>query len=376
LSDSAERAKEIVARLASGPRFAGSEAEREARQICEASLLDLGFEVTEERFTYSQFPARFAPLICGSIFAAGVLLAGHLFYRHHLPLAGITAAFAGLIIAAALGSFLLARTSSLSSMRSTASNLVATRRNASVSPALWLVAHTDSKSQTIPMLVRVGSVGAAGIFFTLLIAMMIADLTGFAEAIGIPARLVQSGVVSGSVITAISIVPVALCFITNNSPGALDNATGVAAVLLAVEHLKPDRNVGVLLTSAEEMGLAGARAFVAARSETGIAINCDTIDSSGGFICMSDDRRRRDAVAMSKAGDTVGEIIRVRPVIRGILTDSMAFRKAGWESCTLSRGNLGTLARVHTSRDEPGRGYGAGVALAARILAATVEELS
>ena len=376
MTDSAQRAKELVASLASEPRFAGSDAERKARQICEARLLDLGFKVTEERFTYSQFPARFAPFICGSIFAAGVLLAGHLSYAHNLALAGIVAAFAGLVVAAGLGGFLLERTSSLSPMRSTASNLVAIRRNALQSPTLWLVAHTDSKSQTIPMLVRVGSLAAAWIFFALLIATMVAELAGFAEGMGIPAQLIRATALSGSVITAIAIVPLALCFITNKSPGALDNATGVAALLLALEHLKPDRNVGVLLTSAEEMGLAGARAFVATRTEKGIAINCDTIDNAGSFICMSDDSRRRDAVAMSKAGETVGENVRVRPIIRGILTDSMAFRKAGWESCTLSRGNLGTLARVHTSRDEPGRVDGAGVALAARILAATVEELS
>ena len=376
LTDSGQRAKELVASLASEPRFAGSDAERNARQLCEARLLDLGFEVTEERFTYSQFPARFAPVICGSIFAAGVLLAGHLSYAHNLPLAGIVAAFAGLVIAAALGGFLLERTSSLSSMRSSASNLVATRRNAAKSPVLWLVAHTDSKSQTIPMLVRVGSLAAAWISFTLLIATMVAQTTGFAEAMGIAAQLIRAGTLSGSVITAIAIVPVALCFITNKSAGALDNATGVGAVLLSLEHINPGRNVGVLLTSAEELGLAGARAFVATRREKGIAINCDTIDSEGGFICMSDDVGRCDAAAMSKAGKTIGEIVRVRPIIRGILTDSMAFRKAGWDSCTLSRGNLGTLARVHTSRDEPGRVDGAGVALAARILAATIEELS
>jgi hypothetical protein len=332
--------------------------------------------VTEERFTYSQFPARFAPLICGSIFAAGVLLAGHLSYSHSLPLAGIAAAFAGLGVAAALGSFLLERTGSLAPMRSTASNLVATRRNAAGPPAIWLVAHTDSKSQTIPMLVRVASVGAAGICFILLIAILVAHFTGFPEAVGIPIHLTGAHALAGSVITAIAVVPLALCFITDRSPGALDNATGVAAVLLALEHLGPDRNVGVLFTSAEEMGLAGARAFVASRTAKGIAINCDTIDNSGNFICMSDDVRRRDAIAVSKAGKTVGEIIEVRHTIRGILTDSIALRRGGWDSCTLSRGNLGTLARVHTPRDEPGRIDGAGVALAARILAATIEELS
>jgi hypothetical protein len=91
---------------------------------------------------------------------------------------------------------------------------------------------------------------------------------------------------------------------------------------------------------------------------------------------MTNDLKRRDAVAMAKAGGSLGVIIQVRGVISGILTDSMAFTRGGWESCTLSRGNLDTLGRVHTRRDEPGRIDGAGVALAARILAATVEELS
>jgi hypothetical protein len=332
--------------------------------------------VTEERFTYSQFPARFAPLICGSIFAAGVLVAGHLTYRHHRPLEALAAAFAGLGIAAALGKFLLERTGSLASMRSTASNLVATRRKASGPPAIWLTAHTDTKSQTIPMLVRVASVAAASVSFILLIAILVAGSTGFPEAMGISIQLTEAYALAGSVIAAIAVAPLALCFIGDESPGALDNATGVAAVLLPLEHLDPGLNVGVLITSAEEMGLAGARAFAARRTAKGIAINCDTIDDSGSFICMSDDLRRRDAVAMSKAGDTVGEIVRPRHMIPGILTDSVPLRRAGWESCTLSRGNLGTLARVHTSRDEPGRVDGAGVALAARILAATVEELS
>ena len=62
--------------------------------------------------------------------------------------------------------------------------------------------------------------------------------------------------------------------------------------------------------------------------------------------------------------------------IPGILTDGVAFAESGWDVCTLSRGNLGTLARVHTASDTSGRIDGTGIALAARILAATVEELA
>jgi hypothetical protein len=314
--------------------------------------------------------------VCALIFAAGVLLAGHLAGSHAMPVVGILTAVAAAFAAAMLGQFLLVRTGKLSFMRSESSNLVAIKSGAGETPDVWLVAHTDSKSQTIGMLVRVGSVALTLIFFSFMLGAMAAQLTAFPELTGVSVKMLRAQSIAGSLLTALAILPVALCFITNKSRGALDNATGVAAVLLAIENIPAGRNVGVLLTSAEELGLAGARHFAATRADKGIAINCDTIDNSGRFICMTNDLKRRDAVAMAKAGASLGVIIQVRRVISGILTDSMAFTRGGWESCTLSRGNLDTLGRVHTRRDEPGRIDGAGVALAARILAATVEELS
>ena len=261
-------------------------------------------------------------------------------------------------------------------MRREATNVVATRSDIQDQPGVWLVAHTDSKSQTIGMLARVASIALTAVFFVLFVASMVLQLAGLPESMGMPDSLLQIQSAVTSVLTAVAILPVALCFITNKSSGALDNATGVAAVLLAIEAVDINRNVGVLLASAEEIGLAGARSFVADRAAKGIAINCDTIDNSGRFICMTSDLKRADALAVAKAGVSVGENVKIRHMIRGILTDSIPFEKAGWSSCTLSRGNLETLARVHTSRDEPGRIDGAGVALAARLLAATVEELT
>ena len=63
-------------------------------------------------------------------------------------------------------------------------------------------------------------------------------------------------------------------------------------------------------------------------------------------------------------------------MIPGLLADNLAFANAGWDAITLSRGNIGTLARVHTSGDNLERMTGTGIANAARLLAATVEELS
>ena len=338
--------------------------------------MELGFQVVEERFTYSQFPARFGPLVCASIFALGVLFAGHMASRHGMPLVGIGVLFLTMIAVGAVGGTLLKRILTLPWMRSTASNLVALRQTAHDEPKIWLVAHTDSKSQTIGMLTRVGSIAIASLFNTFFAASMAVQAIGSPEAIGLPPALFAYQSAMMSLLTAFAVLPVALCFITNKSPGALDNATGVAAVLLAAEQIDASKNIGVLLTSAEEIGLAGARYFVSHRRAKGVAINCDTIDNAGRFICMTSNKRRSDAVAIERAGAAVGVNVRIRGMIRGILTDSVPFGEAGWSSSTLSRGNLGTLGRVHTSRDEPGRIDGAGVAMAARILAATVEEMS
>ena len=56
-------------------------------------------------------------------------------------------------------------------------------------------------------------------------------------------------------------LPVMASVVGARSAGALDNASGVATVLRAVELLARDVAVGVVLTSAEELGLAGARAW-------------------------------------------------------------------------------------------------------------------
>lgn len=79
--------------------------------------------------------------------------------------------------------------------------------------------------------------------------------------------------------------------------------------------------------------------------------------------------------AVGKAAARLGLPINVRGTIPGILADGIAFADAGWDAVTVSRGNLSTLARVHTSGDTRERLDGSGIAQAARLLAATIEEL-
>ena len=271
---------------------------------------------------------------------------------------------------------------SLRANRSNATNLVATRVGLEP-PIMWLVAHIDSKSQTIPMIARVASAVAFAISSAA--ALLGILLLG---AFGRNAAL-STATMAASYIAAATALPIILCFIVGNkSRGALDNATGVASIILAAEKLGPMTNIGVLITSAEELGLAGARHFVSTQIERGIAINCDTIDDAGKFLCMASGRKiqRLDAAIDSassrlqiendgnaRQSQTSGPST-ARNDSRH-LADNVAFTDGGWESFTLSRGNIATLGYVHTSRDMPDRIQGTGIAKAASLIAAIVEEL-
>lgn len=70
-----------------------------------------------------------------------------------------------------------------------------------------------------------------------------------------------------------------------------------------------------------------------------------------------------------------GEASRLSGMLPGVMADNIAFSEAGWDSFTISRGNLGTLARVHTTGDNAGSIDGRGVDQAALLIAAIVEEL-
>lgn len=72
------------------------------------------------------------------------------------------------------------------------------------------------------------------------------------------------------------------------SPGAADDATGVAAVLETVRAIKaggvPERDIIVLITDSEEAGLLGARAFFAEhplRKRIGLMINLEARGNGG-----------------------------------------------------------------------------------------------
>ena len=228
------------------------------------------------------------------------------------------------------------------------------------------MAHLDSKSQPVPILVR-----AAGI--TLVVATWIAGIVVAAVQLvaGSDAPTAWLGLGAMAVVGAL---PVIATTVGSRSPGALDNASGVATVLAAASAVR-GRPVGICLTSAEELGLAGARAWVRTRSQFGgMTINCDGVDDSGATTCMYSGRRPQALIdAVSAAGARVGSTVRAHRLVPGVLTDGVALADAGWAVVTLSKGSARTLARIHTPRDRADRITGAGIAEVARVIVSLIE---
>jgi hypothetical protein len=355
-------AKRLIDALASTPRFAGSAGENRARELCAAELRGSGYTITEREFEFSEWPGRWGiPFMSLLLVAATAVTAAGA--RRDPALGGLGFTLTFVLGASIVSSRRQFATAKVKWLRSRATNLEAKRG----SPRVWLVAHLDSKSQSVPMLVRVASHLALSAVIVFEMATLLLAQWG---AIRNPH---WSWIVAAALVAAL---PSLFCLAGNASRGALDNATGVAAAVLAAKLIPPEKAVGVLITSGEELDLAGARAWAGESHPGNSMINCDTVDDRGGWRCMFRNQPHALTVAAEKSAKKLGLALRMGRVIPGIITDSLAFEMGGLPSVTISRGTLRTLARLHTRGDNPDHLTGAGAATAARLLAEMVEELS
>lgn len=368
MSSRLARARTHLNAIAHAPRAAGSEADTAARGYCAATLESLGYVVREQAFTYSQFPGRYATPLFGFLVAATLLGAAWLGAREQAaPAIGV---LIGAALALGVAGTWLARRGVLDMpvLRGRGHNLVATRGG---SPRAWLMAHTDSKSQPVPSGLRAAGVVLSIVAAVATISMTVLDLIRAEPGIPDWAWSVMA------VFTGIATLPVMLSTVGNTSAGALDNASGIAAVLLAAEEAPAGVPLGVVITGAEELGLAGARAWVEGEGPQGIAvINCDGIDDAGMLTGMyTGHRAGRVLHALQEAASAAGVGYRSMRLIPGILVDSVALAEAGLEAATLSRGSLATLRRVHRPSDTLDRLSGTGIPEAARVLVAAAVSL-
>lgn len=351
--------------IAARPRPAGSDDEKRAREYCRSALEAAGFSVSDEPFEYSAFPGRHATSLAGwgsmlSFGSAG--LAG---YRGNetgaMALLGCAAIGMGAFFGWCAGRGVL----DLPYNRARAINLVGTRGT----PTVWLMAHLDTKSQPVSMAARVIGIAGSALVWMAAAGYAVAGVFGFLppewRAFGWP-TIGIAGVAAG--------MPVAASIVGRDSHGAFDNASGVATLLVVASTIPARQSLGVVITSAEELGLAGARAWVRERQPE-FTINFDGLDDAGTLTAMRTWFSTPVAGAFRRAASAAGVAHRVIRLIPGLLTDAVALDDVGRKSITVSHGSFGSLARVHRPSDTAERITGSGIARAARVARGMIAEL-
>jgi len=351
--------------IGAASRPTGSATNRGARLRVGRELGLLGFTLREQRFEFSKFPGKYATPLFGASALILVGAAARLAVTAAAPPFVPAVVLAGGALLLTVVGRWLSRSGVLRTplLRETGVNLVATRGDRM--PRVWLCAHLDTKSQPVPTLVR----GAA----------ILVESVGYLIALAV-ALLVVAGraphpiwwIIAGGV-TLLGAVPVMLCVVTDNSPGALDNASGLATVLATAAALPRDANFGVVITDAEELGLAGARAWAAQAHRGSLVVNCDGVDDHGPIVVTYSGKEPPELLkAVHVACRNAGVSCQTSRLVPGLLTDSVAFTDAGMESVTFMRGNWRSLARVHSRRDSLRRLRGTGIADTASLMSHTV----
>ena len=334
------------------PRLPGSAAVREVEDLIADRLTTTGYHVERQAFRTS--PARLR--------AVGVVGAGlgwcalALFPLLVLPFPGYVVAATGTaaLTMVALVGVGVAQRRPADPATVVANNIVATR---SANPVCWLVAHSDSKAQRLSLRGRVVAFAALGLGTAGMAVCVIARVAGPMH-VGVVAPWILLALAGGAAMS--------VSWSAGDSPGAVDNASGIIAVLVAAELARDGLDVGVLITGAEEYGMEGARAWTATAGPQGVFVNFDGLDDRGAFNLMRHKPAGGGAppgtVSATAVFDTVaaalhdhGHALRRSRLPLGIFVDGSVLAGAGMAGVTVSRGDWHTLGVVHTPRDTADR---------------------
>jgi len=353
------------------PRLTGSEGAAQVEQELRGRLGALGYEIHDIPFEFSTWPGRWGVPAVGAVLAIATGAAALLLGRGSAGQAALVLAAA---CAAVLGIFRSARAAiaRLPWGRTRSSNWLVHRPG--VRPRYIVMAHRDSKSQPLPTLGRmVAGALAAGGWALLLVLSGLAALDPRWGVSSAAVAAAAAGIVGGALLM--------LCGVGNRSPGALDNASGLAALLALARSERSRADVAFLITDGEELGLAGAEALAPHLPAVEGIINLDGLDDEGPFRIAESygwpprGKAPRLVAALLDAAGELGLAIERGGVPAGIMVDHVPFARAGHPAVTLMRGTFRSLLRVHRPADTASRLAGDGVAAAARLVSAALARL-
>lgn len=217
---------------------------------------------------------------------------------------------------------------------------------------IWLVCHSDSKTQGISLAGRLVA-----------IPLLVLGVSGVATVtlLGLVATVPPILVWMPILILIGAAAALSRGFYRGGSPGAVDNASGIIGALAAAHALKDRGDVGFLMTGAEEFGMAGARVWISGDCSPAAAVNFDGLDSRGRLNLMPHPTRvRLDSAQallehLTKQFEASGWGVRVARLPWGVFVDGAVLARGGVEGCTVSKGDWRTLQVIHTSLDRPER---------------------
>ena len=356
----AERAYHHITQLAI-PRLVGSTGETETQDYIVQQFTELGLDVSWEPFTFTKFPAEVLPRLLSALFVLIVLSVPWFGERFPIPVC-----FA-CVLSLTMAMFLTQWQKRLEGLydvgrRHRTENIVATNNanRDNNTPVFLFVAHYDSKSQVLPIAMRIV---AYGIAIVGLIALTIVMLVKVIALIWLPNYIVWG--IAG--ITSFCLLLLQINLTENRSPGGFDNASGVG-VMLEVARVMMARdakkNVTFLATGAEEYGMCGALRYIQAHADTynrenTYVINLDGLGVGNGVNLITrygipptrTTRTLRDLFRTSS--EALGIRVSERYLPIGVGLDSIPIASRGFETVTLTARGIGNVAlKVHSKQDQ------------------------
>lgn len=344
------------------PRLCGSEGEKKARNYILAACASSGIDTELHEFSIYRFPDEYLTKIVAITWIILLTLA-LICLRTCIAVSLASLAIIGCSMIA------MSRWHRLYELlfdvpagpRTDSANVLARITSREEDPTIIFMAHYDSKSQMLPIPLRIllllcgplGTVALAGLIVAALI-LRLEILFTLACAAG-----------------AVVIMAMAVLMFNRSvdeSPGAMDNATGVAVLLELARAFResppPGVNLCFLFTGAEEIGLAGAVRFVQKRAQdfprrnTSI-VNLDGVGGMEKLLVVDRYGLFPPAVTSAKLGKRIRTLAASRglalhriPLITGALWDHVVWAAHGYESLTLSMGGWekATL-QIHSALD-------------------------
>ncbi|MEZ5066264.1 MAG: M28 family peptidase [bacterium] len=364
------------------PRAAGGPEERRAAELVRERFESLGLPTEVETFRVGADGVRRLRLRAYGLVAAAIAIVA-LFPGH------LASGLAGVVALLAVP-FLSRWNRGIERFFDTgppieSRNVIARRPGSGEgAPKVVFLAHVDSKSAALPTFVTVVVILAA------LAALIAGSVSSLAAALGRPGWIGPAGSIPAAVLLAPAVALVAMAFVPtgDRSPGAMDNATGVAVLLELARTAPHDPGLDgaelvFLATGAEEVGLCGAMRWIQRheaeldRTRT-IVINVDSV-GVGRSIVLVDARGRI-------AGRGIGDVlagparecdlpVRWLRFLPGVGVDSMPFGARGFATVSVLGGVLGGASRrIHTPSDEVRWIRGPALASATRLANAIARE--